>query len=196
MTPFVWLSAYVGFSTLLCAGGVAYALLQPAPPAKPVAELRTIRESVEQLRHAVAELSNDVAANRTALTAANQAVSDRIGRLALIIAHAEYATPDRKTDRLADTGAQAAALAPRDRSDDVTGTIQQRQRPSVAQAEVIAGWRVRRAYDGAALLEGPSGVIEVSLGQDVPNLGRLQDIKTVGGRAQVSTSRGVINSAR
>ena len=37
-------------------------------------------------------------------------------------------------------------------------------------------------------------MIEVVLGQDVPQLGRIQDIKYDNGRWQVLTTNGVINS--
>ncbi|ABD86689.1 hypothetical protein [Rhodopseudomonas palustris] len=194
--PFASLATYVAVSTLLCAGGLAYVVLQPSPVAKPqVADLRTIRESVEQLRRNVAELSDDVAATKTALAAANQAVSERIGRLASRIHRADQAPPTRKVERLPDDATPSAHADPTDASGEVTGSIQ-RPRPANPVAEVITGWRVRRAYDGVALLEGPSGVIEVNLGQDVPNLGRIQDIRTVNGRPEVATTQGVINSAR
>jgi hypothetical protein len=55
---------------------------------------------------------------------------------------------------------------------------------------------VRRAYDGVAVLEGKTGVIEVVPGQDVPALGRIQEIKNENNRWQVLTSRGVILSGR
>ena len=58
------------------------------------------------------------------------------------------------------------------------------------------GWRVRRAYEGIAVLEGHYGVIEVVLGQDVPQLGRIQDIRYENGRWQVLTTSGVINSGQ
>ena len=61
---------------------------------------------------------------------------------------------------------------------------------------VIPGWHVRRAYEGVAILEGQPGVIEAVLGQDVPNLGRIEEIKYENGRWQVLTSKGVILPAR
>ena len=51
---------------------------------------------------------------------------------------------------------------------------------------------MRRAYEGIAILEGQPGVIEVVLGQDVPNLGRIEEIKYENNRWQVLTSKGII----
>lgn len=86
-------------------------------------------------------------------------------------------------------------------SAEITGTVQQPQQPppprqASARREVIAGWHVRRAYEGVAILEGQPGVIEAVLGQDVPNLGRIEEIKYENGRWQVLTSKGVILPAR
>jgi hypothetical protein len=79
---------------------------------------------------------------------------------------------------------------------DVTGTVQQSPRAASASRDIIPGWHIRRAYDGSAVLEGKSGVIEVTLGQDVPNIGRIQEIKYENNRWQVVTSKGVILPAR
>jgi hypothetical protein len=199
MTPFISLAVIVGISTFLCAGGLAYLFLRPFAAAKASdAELRNIRDSVAQLRRNVAELSNDVATNRTALAAANKAASDRAGRLAQSLDRVErdQPMPATKIERVAEEKVQVARPAPTDLPSDVTGTVQQPSRPTNARREVITGWHVRRAYDSVAILEGQSGVIEVILGQDVPDLGRIQEIKYENGRWQVLTSKGVINPAR
>ncbi|HEY0331512.1 MAG TPA: hypothetical protein VGC77_20740 [Rhodopseudomonas sp.] len=195
--PFVSLASYVGLSTLLCAGGLAYLFVQPATTTTarpPAAELRGLRDSVEQLRHSIAALSNDVAANRSALAAANQTFSDRIVRLAARFDRADQPVAARKLEPAAQEATQSAYAEPGDPPGEITGTIQRPRPPAAAEPAVVAGWRVRRAYDGAAVLEGPSGVIEVSLGQDVPALGRIQDITSANGRLQVTTSKGLIVS--
>jgi hypothetical protein len=199
ITPFITLAAAVGISTVLCAGGLAYLYLRPAPVAATSdVELRNIRESVAQLRRAVATLSNDLAANRAALDAANKVVSDRFGRIvqSLDRVDRDQSVSATKIERLAEEKAQAARPAPAAPATEITGTVQRQPRPAVARREVIAGWRVRRAFEGVAILEGQPGVIEVVLGQEVPNLGRIEEIKYENSHWQVLTSKGVILPAR
>jgi hypothetical protein len=195
-TPFISLAVIVGLSTSLCAGGLAFLFLQPVTVAKTSdAELRSIRDTVAQLRRNVADLSNEVTATRTALAAANKAASDRVAHLAQDFDRSkrDQPLPAGRAERKAGDGVQAARLDRADPAADVTGSLQPSQ-PAIARPDVVPGWRVRRAYDGLAVLEGQYGVIEVVLGQDVPHLGRIQDIKYDNGRWQVLTTSGVINS--
>jgi len=195
-TPFISLATLVGISTTLCAGALAYLFLQPVTVAKTSdAELRSIRESVAQLRRNIADLSNEVTTTRTALAAANKAASERLTHVTQDLDRAERdpPRPAGRIERRAADGAQVTRVARADPAPDVTGTIQP-PRQTNARPEIIAGWRVRRAYDDTAVLEGQYGVIEVVIGQDVPNLGRIQDIKYENGRWQVLTTNGVINS--
>ena len=199
MTPFITLAVVVGISTLLCTGGVAYLFLRPlAVTATSDAELRNIRELVGQLRRTVAALSNDLAANRTALDAANKTVSDRFGRLGQNLERVErdQSVSATKIERMAEEKAQVVRTASTASLPEITGSVQRQPRQTNARREIIAGWRVRRAFEGVAILEGQPGVIEVVLGQDVPNLGRIEEIKYENSRWQVFTSRGVILSAR
>jgi hypothetical protein len=194
-TPFISLATLVGISTSLCAGALAYLFLQPATVARTSdAELRNIRESVAQLRRNVADISNDLATTRTALAAADRAASDRLAHLAQDIDRAKRDQPlsSGRPERKAGESAQIARLSRAEPAPDITGTVQSQQ--TNARPEVITGWRVRRAYDDGAVLEGQYGVIEVVIGQDVPNLGRIQDIRYENGRWQVLTTKGVINS--
>lgn len=199
LTPFVTLAVVVGISTLLCAGGVTFLFLRPlAVNATSDAELRNIRESVGQLRRTVAALSSDLAANRTALDVANKTVSDRFGRLGQNLERVErdQSVSATKLERMAEEKAQVVHTASTASPPEITGSIQRQPRQAVAKREIIAGWRVRRAFEGVAILEGQPGVIEVVLGQDVPNLGRIEEIKYENSRWQVLTSKGVVLSAR
>ena len=194
-TPFMALALAVVVSTFLCAGGMAYLFARPfAVAVASDAELRSLRDSVALLRRNVTELSDSVTVNRTALDAANKANNDRFARVTQNTDRAERdpSIPIIKADRVAEERAQTARPAPT----DITGSIQQTQRVSNPPRDVIAGWRVRRAYDGAAVLEGKSAVIEVVLGQDVPDLGRIQEIKYENSRWVVTTSRGIILPGR
>ena len=195
LTPFITLAVIVAISTFLSVGGIAYLVLKPiAVAATSDAELRNLRESVAHLRRTVASLSNDLATSRTALDATNKAVSDRFGRFVQNLERVErdQSLSATKIERIAEEKAQLARSAPATLSPEITGTVQQPPRPATARREVLPGWRVRRAYEGIAILEGQPGVIEVVLGQDVPNLGRIEEIKYENNRWQVLTSKGII----
>ncbi|MCA6106269.1 hypothetical protein [Bradyrhizobium cenepequi] len=197
MAPFITLAMIVAISSLISIGGVAYLLLRPiAINAASDAELRNLREAMSQLRRTVATLSGDVAASRTALDATNRATSDRFGRLIQSVERVErdQSLSATKIDRMAEEKPQVARTVAAVSSPEVTGTIQ--PRPATARQEIIQGWRVRRAYEGVAILEGQTGVIEVAQGQDVPNLGRIEEIKRENGGWQVLTSKGIIVSVR
>ena len=63
---------------------------------------------------------------------------------------------------------------------------------ALAQMKRIESWEVMEVVDGTATLAGPRGIIEVSSGDVVPGLGRVESISRRGGRWVVATSRGVI----
>ena len=95
-------------------GGVAYLFLRPlAVTATSDAELRNIRESVGQLRRTVAALTSDLAANRTALEAANKTVSDRFGRLGQNLERVErdQSVSATKIERMAEEKVQVVRAA-------------------------------------------------------------------------------------
>jgi hypothetical protein len=197
MTPFISLAVVVGLSTLMCAGGLAYLSLRPMAITKTSdAELRSLRESVALLRRNVAELSSQVASNRTAADATNKATGERLGQFVQSLDQAGRQPAPLAANAVRTVGDKGSMprYATAEPASEVTGTIQQPAKP--ARREIIAEWQVRRAYDGVAVLEGKSGVIEVMPGQDVPTIGRIQEIKYENGSWQVLTSKGVIISAR
>jgi hypothetical protein len=199
LAPFITLAAVVAISSLISIGGVAYLVLRPiAINATSDAELRNLREAMSQLRRSVATLSTDVAATRTAFDASSRATSDRFGRLVQSVERVErdQSLSATRVERMAEAKPQVARTVAAAPSPDVTGSIPPQPRPATARREIIQGWRVRRAYEGVAILEGPAGVIEVAQGQDVPNLGRIEDIKFENGSWQVLTSKGIVVSAR
>jgi len=199
VTPFVTLAALFGITTVLCAGGLAYLYLRPsAAVATSDAELRNIRESVAQLRRTVATLSTELATNRAALDAANKAANDRFGRIvqSLDRVDRDQSVSATRIERMAEEKAHVVRPAPPAPTPEITGTVQRQPRPTTARRDVLAGWRVRRAFKGVAILEGQHGVIEVVLGQEVPNLGRIEEIRYENNHWQVLTSKGVILPAR
>jgi hypothetical protein len=194
MAPFIALAIVVGVSTVLSAGTFAYLLLRPmVADTAHNGELGSLRETVTILRRHVAELSAGIAANRATSDIAAKGASERsrpdVARIVL-------ASPIAAIDPTPERRAPAVPAAANDPPPEVTGSLQQMPRSATAARAVLAGWQVRRAYDGIALLEGKSGVIEVSPGQDIPDLGRVQEIKNDNGRWQVITSKGVILPAR
>ena len=150
-TPFITLAVMVGISTFLCTGGVAYLFLRPvAVTTTSDAELRNIRESVAQLRRTVAALSNDLAANRTALDAANKAVSDRLGRIVQSLERVDrdQSVSATKIERMAEEKAQVVRTASTASSSEVTGF-----RSAAAAADKCAT-RGHRRLARAARLRG------------------------------------------
>lgn len=184
--PFFSLALVVGLSTLISAGSIAYLFLRPqATRSVPEAELRNLRESVSQLRRQVAELSSSTAAIRSA-SPSQPAIERAVSRGS----EREPFAQRTRTTRASDDhySIVAAASAP-----EFTGSVQAPAAPvSNTTRPTIEGWHIRRVYDGAAVLEGKSGIIEVSPGQDIPTLGRIQEISNDGGRWQVITSKGVV----
>ncbi|MDI4234870.1 hypothetical protein OZ411_18865 [Bradyrhizobium sp. Arg237L] len=199
MAPFVTLAVIVAISSFISIGGVAFLVLRPiAINTASDTELRNLREAMSQLRRNVATLSSDVAANRAAFDTANRASSDRFGRLVQSVERVErdQSISATRVERMAEAKPPIARTVAAASSPEITGTIQPQPRPTSARREIIQGWRVRRAYEGVAIIEGPAGVIEVARGQDVPNLGRIEEIKNENGGWQVWTSKGVVPSAR
>ena len=184
--PFFSLALVVGLSTLTSAGGIAYLFLRPqVTRTASETELRNLRDSVAQLRRQVAELSSSTANIRSANSP--QPTVERVASR-----HVEREPFVQRTGTTRPTGdiyASAATTA----APEFTGSVQAKAAGIVSTPRVtIEGWNIRRVYDGAAVLEGKAGIIEVSPGQDVPTLGRIQEISNDHGRWQVITSTGVI----
>ena len=78
---------------------------------------------------------------------------------------------------------------------EFTGSASPPERASAAR-KAVKGWAVRQAYEGVAILQGPNGVVEAVLGQQVPGLGRIEEIVSENGRLVVLSSGGAIYSAR
>lgn len=57
---------------------------------------------------------------------------------------------------------------------------------------VVENWVVRGVFDGVAILQGPRGTVEVSRGDMVPGVGRVEAIQRRGSNWVVVTNRGLI----
>ena len=187
----------------------------PAPtPVMPAAkdnvsdDVKALRDTVAQLRATTKSLSDNLAALKTTVSSSNTAQNGQIAKLTEALDRVEkgQAEQRRAAAGAATTTAATtttAAVAPRPAAADVTGSIAARpqtppgQLPAFdAQASlrqsVVPGWVLRRVYDGAALIEGRDGIIEVEPGVVAPGLGRIEGIKRQDGRWVVVTSRGLV----
>jgi hypothetical protein len=193
-----------------CTGVIAYlTTVQPSQSSAAAnAEIRNLRETVAQLRRQISGVSENLDGLRTAVDLSSKATNDRFGRFAENLDRIERVSSSStaKLDRLAQAQAQvplpaaappqqplpvmAAATAP-----ETTGSVSPTERPSVPR-KVVKGWSVRQAYEGIAILQGPNGVVEAVLGQQVPGLGRIEDIRNENGRLLVESSGGVVYSSR
>ncbi|MET4068079.1 membrane-bound lytic murein transglycosylase B [Bradyrhizobium sp. S3.2.6] len=192
-----------------CTGVIAYLTTQPSQTnAAASAEIRNLRDTVAQLRKQLSGVSENLDGLRTAVDQSSKATSDRFGRFAENLDRIERVSSSStaKLDRLAQVQVQppppvaaqpspampmmASVAAP-----ETTGSVSPAERSSLPR-KAVKGWSVRQAYEGIAILQGPSGVVEAVLGQQVPNLGRIEEIRNENGRLVVETSGGVVYSAR
>jgi hypothetical protein len=194
-----------------CTGVIAYLTTQPAQSNVAAnTEIRNLRETVAQLRKQVSGVSDNLDGLRTAVDQSSKATNDRFGRFGENLDRIERVSSSStvKLDKLAQAQAQAPAptLAQSQPSQaapmmaslaapEVTGSVPPSERAS-APRKVVKGWSVRQAYEGIAILQSPNGVIEAVLGQQVPGLGRIEEIKNENGRLVVESSGGVIYSSR
>ena len=193
-----------------CTGVIAYLTTQPSQTSVAAnAEIRYLRDTVAQLRKQLSGVSENLDGLRTAVDFSSKATSDRFGRFAENLDRIERVSSSStvKLDKLAQAQAQApttvasqpqspampmmaSAAAP-----EVTGSVAPAERTS-APRKAVKGWSVRQAYEGIAILQGPNGVVEAVLGQQVPSLGRIEEIRNENGRLVVETSGGAVYSSR
>ncbi|MDX3966424.1 MAG: hypothetical protein QHD01_07475 [Bradyrhizobium sp.] len=216
VAPLATLAVAAMLVVCACTGVIAYLTTQPAQSNVAAnAEIRNLRETVAQLRRQVSGVSENLDGLRTAVDQSSKATNDRFGRFAENLDRIERVSSSStaKLDKLAQGQAQAQAQAsvpamvqsqPASQqgptmasvaAPEFTGSVPASERAS-APRKTIKGWSVRQAYEGIAILQGPNGVIEAVLGQQVPGLGRIEEIRNENGRLVVESSGGVIYSSR
>lgn len=193
-----------------CTGVIAYLTTQPAQSNVAAnTEIRNLRETVGQLRKQLSGVSENLDGLRTAVDQSSKATNDRFGRFAENLDRIERVSSSStaKLDKLAQAQAPAPTMAQSQPSSqaapmmaslaapEVTGSVPPSERSS-APRKAVKGWSVRQAYEGIAILQSPNGVVEVVLGQQVPGLGRIEEIRNENGRLVVESSGGVIYSSR
>ncbi|RXH07846.1 hypothetical protein [Bradyrhizobium guangzhouense] len=210
VAPLATLAVAAVLVVCACTGVIAYLTTQPGQNNVAAnAEIRNLRDTVAQLRKQLSGVSENLDGLRTAVDQSSKATSDRFGRFAENLDRIERVSSSStaKLDRLAQAQIQAPVQVAAQPSPampvmasvaapETTGSVAPVERSS-APRKVIKGWSVRQAYEGIAILQGPNGVVEAVLGQQVPNLGRIDEIRNENGRLVVETSGGgVVYSAR
>ncbi|WP_448030006.1 hypothetical protein [Bradyrhizobium liaoningense] len=222
VAPLATLAVAATLVVCACTGVIAYLTTQPAQNnVAASAEIRNLRETVAQLRRQVSGVSENLDGLRTAVDQSSKATNDRFGRFAENLDRIERVSSSStaKLDKLAQGQAQAQAQAQVQApapapamvqsqpalqqgpmmasvaAPEFTGSVPASERAS-APRKPIKGWSVRQAYEGIAILQSPNGVIEAVLGQQVPGLGRIEEIKNENGRLVVESSGGIIYSSR
>jgi hypothetical protein len=174
----------------------------PATKDNVAEEMKALRDTVGQLRATTKSLSDNLAALKNTVSTYNTAQNTQISKVSDALDRVEKAQADlRKT--AAATAAPAHMVSTTQATaatSDVTGSVKQQQPvpmvlgepPQNLKPPVVPGWVLRRVYDGAALIEGRDGIIEVETGTITPGLGRIEGIKRQDGRWVVVTSRGLV----
>jgi len=166
-------------------------LLAPAPPAAPPRadaseEIRALKDSVAQLRTNLKAIGDNVAAVRSGLNASFASSTGHLAKLAEAIEKLDRHQADRHATAPAAAATQPAA------SPETTGSIASAAGSKPVTPPVLDGWVLRKAYRGAALVEGRYGIIEIEPGDHLPGVGRVEEIKRQDGRWVVVTARGLI----
>jgi len=191
---FALLAASVGVSACLGAVGgaagfaaVGHVLAAPAAAqAEALDDIRSLREAAGQLRVSLKAVGDNVAALRASLSGATAASSAQLGKIAEQVEKIERAQAERiQAERHAAAATETGNAAPG--GNDAK---------SAAGPGIVEGWVVRKVTDGAALVEGRYGTIEIEPGDHLPGVGRIQEIKRKDGRWVVVTPKGLILSAR
>ena len=211
VVPLATLAVAVGLVVSACTGVIVYFAMQPGQPNVAAnVEIRNLRDTVAQLRRQVSGVSENLDGLRTAVDLSSKATSERFGRFADNLDRIERVSSasTAKLDKLAQAQPAAPASVPASATSqptqampmtaqapatEITGSVPP---PATAPRKPVKGWSVRQAYEGIAILQGPDGVIEVVLGQQVPGLGRIEDIRNENGRLIVLSSAGAIMAGR
>ena len=179
------------------------------PPVAPVTkdnvaeEVKALKDTVVQLRATTKSLSDNLAALKNTVSTSNTAQNTQISKVSDAIDRVEKTQADLRKTAAATAPAAPAHMTSTAQAtattSDVTGSVKQQPVPMVLgeppqnlKPPVVPGWVLRRVYDGAALIEGRDGIIEVETGTITPGLGRIEGIKRQDGRWVVVTSRGLV----
>jgi len=132
---------------------------------------------------------NDPAATGSVITKLQELIErlDRIERSAAVAALSKVPQPAAANNSIPGTTPAAPDVA-------AATAAKSRDNALTAETNKIPNWILREVIDGTAILQGPRGIIEVSTGDLIPGVGRVQSIAKKGGRWIVATSKGVISA--
>jgi len=196
-----------GISHLMAAPPpVKQAEATPAPAPRPDAEIKSLRDSVTQMRSQIRSLSESLNGLRSASEGTGKSAQAQLAKLTDTIERLEkaQAEPLARLTRLAasvERLERREAAAP---SSEITGSVRTAAAAPAATAsqpqeqrasrQVVEGWRLHQVQHGVALVEGRIGLAEVMIGDTLRGVGRIQDIRREDGRWVVVTPRGLIVS--
>ena len=143
-------------------------------------DVHALKDAVAQLRASLKTIGDNVAAVRASTAASSAGINAQLTKIAEAV--------DR-TERAERRAAAPTPAAPETTGSIATSTADPKQ---VAKPPIVDGWVVRKVYDGAALIEGRYGIVEVEPGMMLPGLGRIQEIKRQDGHWVVVTPKGLI----
>jgi hypothetical protein len=161
-------------------------------------EVKSLRDSVAQLRASTKTIADSVGALRGQIEGAGKGTQTQLARLGEAVERVERAQAEPAA-RLARVTEAVDRLEKRNAgaTPEVTGAIKPPPLPPIrpetrTNAAVLDAWSLRRVYQGVALIEGRFGQMEVEVGDDIRGAGRVQNIKRQDGRWVVVTNRGLI----
>jgi hypothetical protein len=184
------------------AGATATAGIGRLWASEPPARLASTEES-RFLKESIARLNGDVTALKAAVDTSGRSANsqlvklgDRLDRFERAQAEpaAKLAKLAEAIDRIEHRAPAPAGAAARDTTGAIATLVPPAQSEPVRDAgpPVLEGWVVRSVYNGAALIQGRLGVVEVERGDSLPGLGRIENIRRKDGRWVVVTSKGLI----
>ncbi|MGI8525191.1 MAG: hypothetical protein ACR2K5_03280 [Pseudolabrys sp.] len=183
ITPRMKRSALLAASVAIAAalGAIAGVAGSGIGKSAPVVDTAAAEET-QEMRKSIARLTKDIAALKTGIETANKTAGAQIGKIAERI---------ERIDRTETTGSIAKAAATPAPAAVAVATPLPQAKP---QPQVLEGWSVRAARNGAILVENRGEIFEVEAGDPLPGLGRIASISHDSGRWVVTTPKGIIVS--
>jgi hypothetical protein len=156
----------------------------------------------DQLKGSIEHLNAELTALRANVEGAGRAANTQVVRLTERVDRVEraQAEPAAKFAKLSET-VERIDRQTRDLPDLGPPIPEGRIAPptpvkEISRMSVVPGWVLQSVFDGAAMIQGRIGVIEVEVGDPLPGGGRVEAIRRQDGRWVVVTSKGLILAAR
>ncbi|HSR78800.1 MAG TPA: hypothetical protein VLN57_19655 [Xanthobacteraceae bacterium] len=168
----------------------------------PVSDQSVAVSDYNQIKGAIERLNADLVTLRANVEGTGRAASTQVARLTDRVDRVERAQsePAAKIAKM-NEALERIDRRTRDIPDLGPALPEQRVPPptpikEITRMSVVPGWVVRSVYDGAALIQGRIGMIEVEVGDPLPGGGRVEAIRRQDGHWVVVTSKGLILAAQ